>query len=50
MMAGDVPEQDDLSRREAQKRLRGKNLAILFALIAWVALCYVIAFVKFPTP
>lgn len=49
MMAGEMPEQKAEERREAQRRLRGKNLAMLFALIAWVVLIYFIAFIKFPT-
>ena len=49
MMAGEMTDQEAAERREARRRLRGKNLAILFALIAWVALIYVIAFIKFPT-
>ena len=49
MMAGEMTDQEAVERREARRRLRGKNLAMLFALIAWVALIYVIAFVKFPT-
>lgn len=49
MMTGEIQDRELAQRREAQRRLRGKNLALLFVLIAWVALIYVIAFIKFPT-
>jgi len=49
MMVEETPDRDSQERQEAQRRLRGKNLAILFALFAWVVLIYVIAFIKFPT-
>ena len=46
--AGETDDRGDAERREAKRRLRGKNLAMLFALIAWVALIYVVALIKFP--
>lgn len=48
MMADEIPDRDSQDQIEARRRLRGKNLAMLFALFAWVALIYVIAFIKFP--
>ena len=39
-----VQNQDDMMER--QRRLRGKNLAMLVALLAFVALLYVITMVR----
>jgi|HigsolmetaAR203D_1030402.scaffolds.fasta_scaffold00476_3 hypothetical protein len=39
-----MPADDDL--RERQRRLRGKNIALLCALLAFVALIYVISIVR----
>ena len=43
MGPGEMTEQD---RLEYQHRLRGRNLAILFALLGFVALIYLVAIVR----
>jgi hypothetical protein len=43
-----VPKHDEESAREAAgRRLRGKNVALALALVAWVALIWVITMVNF---
>jgi len=37
---------DDRRDNEARRRLRGRNLAVLFALIAFVVIIYVVAIVR----
>lgn len=44
MAATPAPERIDADA--ARRRLRGRNIAVALALVAWVALIYVIAIVK----
>jgi hypothetical protein len=47
MASPPVPDAADRSAAEvARRRLRGRNIAVALALVAWVALIYVISLVK----
>ncbi|MEQ9814166.1 MAG: hypothetical protein RLO50_15410 [Azospirillaceae bacterium] len=39
-------DRDRTRSEEARRRLRGRNLAVLFALIAFVVIIYVVAIVR----
>ena len=40
---------DRLAKETARRRLRGRNIAVLFALIAFVALIYLVTVVRLQT-